>query len=426
VKQESTDVNGLKKIHPGPKCFADIWVFARIPTVLNDVCVARLPAESTACTSGCGHNTGVVMRVGLVFGGKSVEHLVSVRSARAVRSGLQEAGHDVVPLGITETGRFTSRAQAELALDGEVDALRGADDEPAPAKTFAGWLDDVDVVFPINHGTFGEDGRLQGMLDMMDVPYVGAPVAASAIAMDKAVCKEVLAAHGIAVVEHQLVRKGDFDDDAAACVARVMADERLGDFPLFVKPSVGGSSVGCKRANSQDELHDALRFALGFHDVALVERHVSGRELECAVLGNETGAPHASCIGEIVPGADFYDYADKYVNDDAGLLAPAPLDDATRDRLQAMAQEAFVAIGAQGMARVDFFLEGEGDDAVLCVNEINTLPGFTRISMYPRLWGETGKPLPALVDELVQLAVQRHAREHATDAAIRTWVSEQS
>jgi D-alanine-D-alanine ligase len=354
-------------------------------------------------------------KVGLVFGGRSVEHLVSVVSARTVRDGLERAGHEVVPLGIGEDGCWADAATSRAALAGERDALPAGG---VPIKTsLAPLLEaNVDAVFPIVHGTFGEDGTLQGLLEMLDLPYVGANVAASAVAMDKVLCKRQLEAAGIPVVEYRVLDAARFAEDAAAALAPLA---ELG-FPQFIKPAIGGSSVGIKRAASAAELEDAVAHALRFHDVILVERAVSGRELECAVLGR--GALEASAIGEIKPGRDFYDYEDKYISDGAELVAPAELDDATTRRLQEAATTAFAAIGGDGMARVDFFLEGDN----LYVNEINTLPGFTAISMYPRLWGLSGRDLPALTDRLVQLALERHAARRAYDGAIHDWVAELS
>lgn len=357
-------------------------------------------------------------KVGLVFGGKSVEHLVSVQSARTVAQGLRGAGHEVVPLGIGEDGRLVSRALAEEALDGRRPSLPAAEGAAAKEplrRSFRGLLDaDVDVVFPIAHGTFGEDGTLQGLCEMLDLPYVGANVAASAVAMDKLLCKRVLADAGIPVVEYALILAAAFEADPKGALeeARKLA------YPLFVKPSVGGSSVGIQRVESEEGLEEAVRHAFRFHDVVIVERGVKGRELECAVLGY--GKLEASVVGEIVPGREFYDYEDKYLVDGAKLIAPAELDDEVSTRLCAMATKAFAAIGGEGMARVDFFLEG----SQLYINEINTLPGFTRISMYPRLWGLTGLSLEELTDRLVRLALERHATRRAYDGAIHGWVAE--
>lgn len=353
------------------------------------------------------------MKVGLVFGGRSVEHLVSVRSARAVRTGLREAGYSVVPLGIAENGVFVSPEQAERALRGECDALppqTGAILTSAKVLLEA----EVDAVFPVVHGTWGEDGTLQGLCEMLDLPYVGANVAASALAMDKALAKAVLSASGIPVVEHHLITARRFAEDAAACLAPVSAFP----FPVFVKPSVGGSSVGVRKVDGPEQLQAAVEFALSFHPVVLVERGIQGRELECAVLGFET--LEASVIGEIVPGKDFYDYEDKYLSDAAELLAPAPLAPEVAESLRCRAVDAFGAIGGDGMARVDFFLTPGGE---IFVNEINTLPGFTEISMYPRLWGLSGVPLPELVVRLCDVALRRHQARSGYDRAIRDFVA---
>lgn len=342
-------------------------------------------------------------RVGLVFGGRSVEHLVSVRSARTVREGLQGAGHEVVPLGIAEDGVWLPPSDGEKALTGGAKTLTSPGGALAPSVRAL--LDaDVDVVFPIVHGTFGEDGALQGLLEMLDLPYVGAGIAASAVAMDKYLAKKLFETAGLPVVPWWSVR------------SPVEASSIDAPAPLFVKPSVGGSSVGCKLVERREDLADAIAFALRFDDRVLVEKGVKAREIEVAVLGGAT--LEASAVGEIVPGKDFYDYEDKYLKEDAKLLAPAPLDAATTDRVRRLAIDAFAAIGGYGMARVDFFLVGD----TLYINEINTLPGFTSVSMYPRLWGLAGLPLPRLCGRLVDVALERHAARRRIDDGIRQFV----
>ncbi|MEM7483417.1 MAG: D-alanine--D-alanine ligase family protein [Acidobacteriota bacterium] len=352
-------------------------------------------------------------KVGLVFGGRSVEHRVSVVSARTVAAGLTEAGHQVVALGIAEDGRWVAPAAGQAALDGATDVVMAAEDESVPAS-LRHLLDAApEVIFPIVHGTWGEDGTLQGLCEMLDLPYAGADVAASAVAMDKLLCKRLLASAGVPVVDFESVAAGE---DFAAAAERA---QRL-PAPWFVKPSVGGSSVGIRKVTAAAELEDALAFALGFDDEVIVERGVTGREIECAVLGYPS--LQASVLGEIEPGREFYDYEDKYLEDTARLLAPAPLPEETSHRLRALAIRAFQALGGTGMARVDFFLaEGEDGDQVW-VNEINTLPGFTKISMYPRLWDLTGVPIPELVDRLVQDALTRHRNRHALDRGIKEWL----
>ena len=273
---------------------------------------------------------------------------------------------------------------------------------------------EVDAAFPIVHGTWGEDGTLQGLLEMFDIPYVGCNVAASAVAMDKGLAKSVLSAAGVPVVDGEVVTRAEVGTSPAHVLGRI---GRL-PMPLFVKPCIGGSSVGVKKVVRTGDVLDALEHALMFDDRVVVERGVDGRELECAVLGYETF--EASAIGEIEPGREFYDYADKYLEDGARLHAPAELPTATSDRLRELAIEAFAAIGGAGLARVDFLLEANGD---LFVNEINSLPGFTDISMYPRLWEVSGLPIPGLVDRLVSIAIRRHADRKRLDQGIKGFIA---
>ena len=355
-------------------------------------------------------------RVGLIFGGRTVEHQVSLSSARTVAAALRQAGHEVVAFGVAEDGCWLAPEEAEPALCGQLDRLPAAG---RPVAATLGHLvsSGVEALFPIVHGTWGEDGSLQGLCEMLDLPYVGAGVAASAVAMDKVLCKRVLAAVGLPVVEYAAI---DADEFAAA-------PERARDLlpewppPLFVKPSRGGSSVGISRVTDRADMADAVRFALTFDRQALVERGVEGRELECSVLGHST--VEASAIGEIVPGNDFYDYQDKYLQDEAELDYPADLPDELADELRRMAVAAFRAIGASGMARVDFLLE---DGTKPWINEINTLPGFTQISMYPKLWDVLGLGLPELMDRLLAAAFERHEERRALDAGIRAWLDDLS
>ena len=353
-------------------------------------------------------------RVGLIFGGRSVEHKVSVASARTVADGLRRAGHQVVPLGIAMDGCWVPAAAAEEALSGEVDHLppRGG----RVLDSLAPLLDSgADVLFPIIHGTWGEDGSLQGLCEMLDLPYVGAGVTSSALAMDKVFCKQLLEAEGLPVVEYEIVTRSDFEDDSGAVMERL---RRFAEPPVFVKPCVGGSSVGVSKVPHRECLETAVREGLRFDDRLVVERAVAGRELECAVLGYRT--LEASAVGEIVPGREFYDYADKYLDEGARLIAPAELADPVARELRRMATEAFAAVGGWGMARVDFLLE---DGAKPYVNEINTLPGFTEISMYPRLWDLSGVPLPDLVDRLVTIARERHEDRRRLDGGIKDWIA---
>ncbi len=353
-------------------------------------------------------------RIGLIFGGRSVEHSVSVTSARTVAQGLEAAGHEVVPLGIGPDGVWVEPGMAERALAGDLDRLpaSGGAILPSLSRLVASG---IEAAFPIVHGTWGEDGTLQGLLEIADVPYVGAGVAASALAMNKVLAKRLFEAAGVPVVDYETTSRAAFEADPAGALERLV---RFGRFapPLFVKPAVGGSSVGVRRVARASDLEEAVRFALRFDDDVLVERGVAGRELECAVLGDEP--LEASAIGEIVPGRDFYDYEDKYLTDGARLIAPAELPEELATRMRRTAVEAFAALGGHGMARVDFLLEGETP----YVNEVNTLPGFTSISMYPRLWDLSGVPLAELVGRLVEIALRRHGQRHRLDEGIRDWI----
>jgi D-alanine-D-alanine ligase len=354
------------------------------------------------------------MHVGVVFGGRSVEHQVSIVSARTVARGLREAGHQVTPLGIAQDGCWIDRAAAAAVLAGDQRTIAPLGEPVAP--TLAALLTSgVEVVFPIVHGSWGEDGTLQGLCEMLDLPYVGPGVTTSAVAMDKLYTKRLLAAAGVPVLPCETVTRAELES-----APRAVLDRLAGlPLPLFVKPCRGGSSVGVKRVDDRACCETSLRFALRFDDAVLVERGVAGRELECAVLGYQEIA--ASAVGEIVPGNQFYDYADKYLQDTARLLAPADLPPATAERIRALAVDAFAALGGEGLARVDFLLEADGG---LYVNEINTLPGFTAISMYPHLWEVSGVPLPELTDRLVAIALARHRDRRRLDEAIKSWLAE--
>ena len=349
------------------------------------------------------------MKVGLVFGGRSVEHRVSIDSARTVARGLRDAGHAVVPLLIAQDGSWRAPEVGVAVLAGEPSP--GGEGDGAPGRSLEILLDAaVDAAFPIVHGTWGEDGTLQGLFEVLDLPYVGAGVTASAVAMDKHLTKAVLERAAIPVVEWATVDARDgFEPDAVLPGAAG---------PFFVKPTVGGSSVGVEKVDTRSELPAAVERCFAFDDRVLIERGVAGRELECSVLGYRK--LEASRIGEIVPGNEFYDYADKYIEDTAGLLVPAELDRELEDRLRRTAVDAFAAIGGHGMARVDFLVEG---DERIFVNEINTLPGFTSISMYPKLWEASGVPIDRLVDRLLEVALARHCDRHRLDAGIKDFLA---
>src|ERR1700724_3809369 len=352
--------------------------------------------------------------VGVVFGGRSVEHQVSVASARTVARGLREAGHQVTPLGIAQDGCWLDRAAAAALLAGEEKAIPPLGVAVAPTLV-ALLTSGVEVVFPIVHGSWGEDGTLQGLCEMLDLPYVGPGVTASAVAIDKLFTKHLLAAAGVPVLPCEAVTRADFERDPRAFLERF---EPL-PLPLFVNPRSGGSSVGVKRLDHRECAETSVRFALQFDDAVLVERGIAGRELECAVFGYER--IEASGVGGGGPGNRFSAYPDQSLQATAPLPAPPHLPPATAERIRTLAVNAFAALGGVGMARVDFLLEGDGS---LFVNELNTLPGFTAISMYPRLWELAGVPLPQLTDRLVAIAIARHRVRRRLDDAIKSWLEE--
>ena len=335
------------------------------------------------------------IRLVILFGGRSAEHEVSCTSALHVLRAVDPARYDVVPIGITRTGRWLSSGEAVAALGAGALALPSPDDsggeeiDPLPAIVTP---DDAPVVvLPLLHGPMGEDGTVQGMLELAGVPYVGAGVLASALVMDKGVAKDVLAQHGLPQVRWMALRDTDVDDSLAARVT-----ETLG-WPVFVKPANLGSSVGVTKVASASELAAAVDTALRYDEYVLLEEGVTAREIEVAVLGN--AHPRASVPGEVVPSREFYDYDDKYVDGQAGLLVPAPLSPEVTAEVQRLAVAAYQALRVDGMARVDFFYEEAGRG--LLVNELNTIPGFTPISMYPKLWEASGISYAKLVDELV-------------------------
>jgi D-alanine-D-alanine ligase len=355
-------------------------------------------------------------RIAVVFGGQSGEHDVSLRSAQTIMGALDPEQYDIVPVGIDRAGRWLSGGDpfARLTASSPLFALpegspNGVEPESRAAATVeresdlpTGALDAVDVVFPVLHGPRGEDGTIQGMLELAGIPYVGAGVLGSAVAMDKAMAKTILAQAGIPQAPWLLVARSDWRDRAAEVAARIA--DKLG-FPCFVKPANMGSSVGISKVHGSEELADAMTLAAGYDRRIVVEAGIDARELELAVLGNDD--PIASIAGEIVPSNEFYDFAAKYIDDRSELLIPAAIEPETLARLQATAVAAFRALDLAGMARVDFLLDRTTGEIYL--NEVNTIPGFTAISMYPLLWEASGIPLPELVDRLVSLALERHA-----------------
>jgi D-alanine-D-alanine ligase len=340
------------------------------------------------------------IEVALIFGGRSAEHEVSLVSASAIYKNLDKTRFEVRSVYITRQGLW----KVVEAPSTDIEAL-----ERGRAFSFLPWEGGApgrelaaDIYFPVLHGPYGEDGTIQGLLEMAGVPYVGAGVLGSALGMDKVTAKSVLHDRGLPVVPWLVLREVDWKSDAARFLRRVRRSLPL---PLFVKPANLGSSVGVTKVGAHDELPAALATAFRYDTTILVEKGIRGRELECAVIGNET--PEASLPGEIIPFREFYDYNDKYIDGRTTFVIPAKLPAGTRDRVRALAVAAFKALGASGLARVDFFLE-RGTNR-LYVNEINTIPGFTEISMYPKLWAVSGLAFPRLLERLIELGFERHA-----------------
>jgi D-alanine-D-alanine ligase len=354
-------------------------------------------------------------RVAVVFGGRSTEHAISCVSAGSVLAALDRDRYDVVAVGITPEGRWVLAPDdpAQLAISGrELPAVKDGAAVALPGDPTAGGLipleegaavlGSVDVVFPLLHGPYGEDGTIQGLLELADVPYVGSGVLASAAAMDKSVARVLLSAAGLPVTDAVVVRRAAWDDDPAA----VERDVRPLGLPVFVKPARGGSSIGISRVTSWDDLPAAMEDALRCDPKVLVEAAVVGREVECGILEGLDGRPAASVPAEIrvVGDYEFYDFEAKYLDAATELDCPADLPEDVTARLQEMARRAFVALDCAGLARVDFFV---GPDGELTLNEVNTMPGFTPSSMFPRMWAATGLGYPELVDRLVATALRR-------------------
>jgi D-alanine-D-alanine ligase len=357
------------------------------------------------------------LRVGVIFGGRSGEHEVSLASAASVLAAINRARYELVPMGVSRDGHWLVggdplRALAQTAgVRLPLPAGPGAGTAVSPDGgalahvTTAGGLpagvaSTLDVIFPLIHGPYGEDGTLQGLLELADLPYVGAGVLASAVGMDKPTMKAVFSARGLPVVPHLVVLRHEWEGDRDGIARRVASEP---GYPCFVKPSNLGSSVGVSKVREAGALGTAVEAALAHDRKILIERGVSGREIEVSVLGNDD--PEASVPGEVLPGKEWYDYEAKYTEGLAKFLIPAPLEPALTVEFRRLAIAAFRAIDAAGLARVDFFLEG--DDRIW-LNEINTIPGFTQTSAYPRLWEASGLPYPRLLDRLIELALERH------------------
>ena len=363
------------------------------------------------------------LRIGVIYGGRSGEHEISLASAAAVFKNLDPDRYEAVPLRIEKDGRWTlptlpplvaSAAEVIAAntrppdngCEAHLVAHPGGDtlisiDRTASAPAIGGLT--LDVVFPVLHGPYGEDGTVQGLLELANVPYIGAGVLASAVGMDKAVMKLVFAARGLPICDYEVVTKRQWQQNERGTLSTIV--NRLG-FPVFVKPANLGSSVGISKARHANELRAGINLAADFGRKILIEAAVPhAREIEVAVLGNDD--PVASVPGEVVPSREFYDYEAKYITDDSALLIPAPLGGRQTEETRTLAVAAFKAIDGAGMARVDFLLAG--DNGVVYVNEVNTIPGFTTIGMYSKLWAASGLDFPALLDRLIELALERHA-----------------
>jgi len=382
------------------------------------------------------------LRVGVLFGGRSGEHEVSLLSAASVVNAIDKTKYEVVPIGITKEGRWLTAGDAERLLSGEHHEekhLRAGDPDATPGAAVLASGEavvvppepvhrgpssltpfqtdgltrrasdraiNVDVIFPVLHGTFGEDGTIQGLLELADIPYVGAGVLGSSAGMDKDIMKALFRALDLPIVKHVTLLRSDWDADAKK--AEKIVDKQL-KYPVFVKPANLGSSVGISKARTKKELGPAIYEAAKFDRKIVIEQGVGGirhkaREIECSVLGNDH--PQASVPGEIVPVKEFYDYAAKYLDEGSELIIPAKLTKAQTKKVQELAIRAFQAVDCSGLARVDFLMDPK--TRKLFVNEINTMPGFTAISMYPKLWAASGLAYSDLIDRLIQLGIERH------------------
>ncbi|MFA1822864.1 D-alanine--D-alanine ligase [Virgibacillus oceani] len=360
-------------------------------------------------------------KVGVVFGGKSAEHEVSLQSAKNIVDAIDRDKYEVMLIGIDKEGKWHLNDQSSFLLNEEnpkliqlnksnehVAIVPGDENNQLIHASKSMPLDQLDVIFPIVHGTLGEDGSLQGMFRVANLPYVGSNVLGSSLCMDKDVAKRLLNAAGINVAKglvYKRNRKNEISYDKAA--------EALGT-PLFIKPANQGSSVGVSKVYNEEDFNQGIESAFAFDHKIIIEQSIDGREIECAVLGNDD--PKASLLGEILPNTEFYSYESKYIDETGAELAiPADLTDDETKRMQEVAVEAFEALECGGLARVDFFLTKEGE---IYVNEVNTLPGFTKISMYPKLWEISGISYPELINELIELAIQRHQDDNDLKSSV--------
>jgi D-alanine-D-alanine ligase len=360
-------------------------------------------------------------RIGILFGGRSGEHEVSLLSAASILKAIDRKKYEVIPIGITKQGQWLTSGEAQSLLAGET-----GQPEPLQLSASADLVQQggnltqtLDVVFPVLHGTFGEDGTIQGLFELADLAYVGSGVLGSAAGMDKDVMKKLFAAAGLPQTPYLTLTRAEWKSDPKRSTRRI---EKALEYPLFVKPANLGSSVGISKVHNRAELPAAMNLAAGFDRKLVIEQGVGGpgvkpRELEVAVLGND--APEASVVGEIVPNKEFYDYESKYADspeDPSVPIIPARLTAAESKQIRAMAIAAFRACDCSGLARVDFLMKParKGRKSRIYLNEINTMPGFTSISMYPKLWGASGLPYKKLIDCLIQLAVERHQEKQQT------------
>jgi len=382
------------------------------------------------------------IRVGILFGGRSGEHEISLLSAASVFKAINQNKYEVVPIGITKQGRWVTSADAERLLSGQPlepeRHLRAGDPDntaaaavlqtgeavvvpPEPHKPSSGMTPfqteaprrraadraiNVDIIFPVLHGTFGEDGTVQGLLELAEIPYVGAGVLGSAAGMDKDIMKSLFRAARLPIVKHVTVLRSELESDPKTVQKTI---ERSLKYPVFVKPANLGSSVGISKVHDRKELEPGLTEAARYDRKIVVEQGVGGknrkaREIECAVLGNDQ--PQASIAGEIVPSAEFYDYSAKYLDEGSQLVIPAELTKSETKKVQELAIGAFRAVDCSGLGRVDFLMDPKSRKIYL--NEINTMPGFTSISMYPKLWAASGVPYPELIERLIRLGIERH------------------
>jgi D-alanine-D-alanine ligase len=354
------------------------------------------------------------LRVGIIFGGRSGEHEVSLMSAASIASAVDKEKFEIVPIYITRQGKWLPPHDAMLVLEsghsvdnGEGVALIGDPTFkelihlPQSDHGTASAAGKIDVLFPVLHGTYGEDGTIQGLMELANIPYVGAGVMASSVGMDKEKMKDIFRANGLPVVDYLMIKRKEWEANPKQVLTKIL--DRIG-LPCFVKPVNLGSSVGISKAKDMQQLSDAMDLAAKYDRKIIIEAAVNCREIECSVLGNDD--PIASEVGEVIPSNEFYDYESKYFDDKTQLVIPASVPAKLREEIRGMAIRAFNAVDCAGLARVDFFLEKE--TGTLYLNEINTIPGFTKMSMYPRLWAAAGIGYTELIDRLLWLAMERH------------------